>query len=99
MILIGELVRRTLANGVTVDYSYYPDTGELHTMTQRKAGGDLIAGFTYAYYPNGLLAQVSETTDWEIKTIDYEYDDLLRLSRASTEVVNALSPTYRFIHP
>lgn len=44
-----------------------------------------------SFYPNGLLEQVSETTPWEIKTIDYVYDDLLRLQRASTQKEYALN--------
>ena len=35
-------------------------------------------------YPNELIEQDSETTDWEIKTINYEYEDLLRLARATS---------------
>jgi hypothetical protein len=47
--------------------------------------------FVESFYPNGLLEQVSETTPGEIKTIDYVYDDLLRLQRASTQKENALN--------
>src|SRR5690606_824894 len=58
-------------------------TGEVTTVTQERAGGGLIALYSYTYYTNGLKESVTETSpERGTETVTYEYDELLRLSRA-----------------
>lgn len=77
----GRLLSVNLGGGVSEHYTYHPDTGQVHTVTQEAPGGGLIAQYIHDYYHDGLKKSVTETSaDRGTETTSYVYDALLRLS-------------------
>jgi RHS repeat-associated protein len=72
-------VQRTLPNGIRTLWQYQPD-GELQTLTHVSADRKILAEFTYAYRPDGLLRQVKEWSPQGEKAVTYAYDTVQRLT-------------------
>ena len=89
----GQLSSRRLANGITIEYDYYAQTGELYSIYQYKPNGEQIASYSYSYYPNGRISQVVEGLGDTTKIVDYEYDDLFRLKSVTTQKIGVINET------
>lgn len=84
----GRLDSKRLGNGILIEYDYDDLTGQVTGITQTRGNGGVIAEFIYSYYPNGLLEYVSEDSPEGFRSITYEYDNLLRLTKASYQPEN-----------
>src|SRR5262249_24886640 len=73
----GNIVR-TLPNGVRSIWRYHP-SGRLDSITHVGRDKNLLAQFTYAYRPDGLVREVRERTAEGERTRAYEYDAVQRL--------------------
>ncbi|WP_245180421.1 golvesin C-terminal-like domain-containing protein [Streptomyces montanisoli] len=96
----GQTLQQTKANDNTVDYSYYLD-GPVHTATEKKTDGTLVASHTYAYDPNGNKAQdvakkmnADDHTAYLSSTTDYTYDPADRLAKSVKSGNGADTETY-----
>ncbi len=96
----GEKLRQTKGNGNVVDYTYYLD-GAVHTQTEKKPGGTLVASHTYDYDANGNKARdtakkmnADNRTALLETTTEYGYDPADRLTRAARTGHGAGTDTY-----
>jgi RHS repeat-associated protein len=96
----GQQLQQTKANGNTIDYTYWP-SGELHTSTEKTAGGTLVAGHTLAWDVNGNKSQdvaqkqnADNHSAYLSSTTDYTYDPVNRLAKAVKTGNGADTETY-----
>jgi RHS repeat-associated protein len=73
------IVTRTLPNGFQTQWEYLPD-GALKSITHVSRNNWVLSKFTYAYRPDGLMQAVKEWTPRGEKIVQYEYDNVQRLS-------------------
>lgn len=64
----GQIAHKTFSDGTFEDYTYKPD-GKLETATNQ------YISYTYAYYDNGRLQTVTDTTNNRVISYD-QYDNL-----------------------
>jgi len=70
----------TYPNGVSTIYKYYPVTGLIENVTNRKGNNQLIFSERFTYFPNtNLYKSVTRTTPIGVETISYNYDNFQRL--------------------
>jgi RHS repeat-associated protein len=73
----GSNVRR-LPNGIRTTWRYHP-SGRLESIIHAGADNLILARFTYAYRPDGLVREVKEWSRRGERTLAYEYDKVQRL--------------------
>lgn len=87
---LGQVQTVTRQNGgadaVTTTYAYYPQNHRLHTVVTEGAGATL-QNLQYDYCDNGNVETITDHMD-PLKTQSFVYDDLNRLTTAS-------SPSYK----
>lgn len=86
-------VIRTLPNGIRTAWDYDP-AGRLAAITHVDKKDLLIAKFTYAYRPDGLIAQVVEWSPSGEKKLSYEYDAVQRLVAVTDSTGNRWQAEY-----
>ncbi|MGW0998335.1 golvesin C-terminal-like domain-containing protein [Streptomyces sp. NPDC002523] len=96
----GQQLRVTKGNGNTVDLAYWP-SGELHTQTEKTAGGTLVDDHTLTWDPNGNKAEdvaskqnADNHSAYLNSTTDYTYDPVDRLAQAVKAGNGASTETY-----
>jgi len=90
----GEVLRRTLPNGVTSDYSYDTD-GRFIGIDHSKEGGTRVAQFTYALDTDGKRIQLNkDTADSGQSSLSFQYDSSRRLKTALSSNGASESFTY-----
>jgi RHS repeat-associated protein len=71
-------VERRLPNGVRTAWQYKPG-GLLESITHTGPDNRVLARYTYAHRPDGLIREVKESTPRGERTVAYEYDEVQRL--------------------
>lgn len=79
----NTLSRIIFPNGVTTEYGYDP-AKRVDSVFHKRSDQSLIIGFRYTIDGNGNRIKVEEITPNGIKTVEYSYDKLNRLTNAST---------------
>ncbi|WP_460527167.1 golvesin C-terminal-like domain-containing protein [Flindersiella endophytica] len=96
----GQRLLETKPNGNTVDYTYYLD-GRLHTQTEKKPGGAVVASHVLSWDPNGNRAEdiaAKMNADNHAATLNttstYTYDPLDRIAQVTKTGTGAGVETY-----
>ena len=76
--LSNTLRKKTLPNGVTTEYRYYK-TRKTSNVVHKKADGNLIEEFRYAYDENGNRTKIEKISPKGDSHIVYTYDKLNRV--------------------
>ena len=94
---MGQITQMTLGNGVTIQNEY--DENQLYRLTSKTAT-DGLQDYSYTYDPVGnLQSMVDANTGLTAKTVEYQYDDLYRLTQAdyqNTANQADLTQTYNY---
>lgn len=88
----GRIIR-TLPNGIRTVWDLRPD-GSLHAIAHVAADNRLLAQFTYAYRPDGLIRGIKEWAPAGERAVTYTYDTAQRLVAVADAQGTAI--TYRY---
>lgn len=92
---LGQPKRVAFGNGVVTTNTY--DATKLYRLTNKKtiSGATTLQDLTYTYSAAGDVTKIVDASQTNTaKTADYTYDDLHRLSTASTSLAVTASTTY-----
>lgn len=86
---LGRPIHETLPNGINTSYDY-DFAGRLTSLHNKLSNNNLISGFDYTYSPSNNIVQIIKkesgiNTTEGVETIGYNYDNLDRLTNASSD--------------
>ncbi len=90
---LGQVVNIKYGNTASTTNTY--DAAKLYRLTNKKtvSGGLAVQNLTYTYSPAGDITQIVDSSGTKTeKTIVYTYDDIHRLSSASTTAATSTGP-------
>lgn len=84
----GDLTRKANSNGTVTEYTY--ENGNLHSITNKDAGGAVLSTFTYTYDECGNISQMTDNDG----TWHYTYDKSGQLTKAVSPTGDITEYTY-----
>ena len=89
---LGRLDQATMGNGAVTSYTY--DNADRLRDLHTTVGSSTVTRFEYEVDRLGLRTQSTETLSGTVRTIDYAYDGLLRLTGATESPGTSYSYSY-----
>jgi RHS repeat-associated protein len=100
----GQVLRQTKANGNTVEHTYWADA-LLHTQTERKSNGTLVASHELAYSANGhrtsdvaRVQNADNSAAYLDTTTTYTYDPRDRIAQLTKTPAGGTAAVESYVH-